>query len=182
VRLSTPSRLRNAVAEHVSFVGGQRYVHSNRPIADTSRDEQNFTVRSPNASMKRHVAVLLIATFGATGAVRASDGVAPDSRAGSVIGTPSLVLTDQGRERHIGAASPEPAVAPIKWDFQQPTLPSGQHWLFGLATMIACNALQSGCARMPPAPTPLTPPGGESWRLNGCTSPNTCPAWMYPPP
>jgi hypothetical protein len=129
--------------------------------------------------MKKLSFGVLTLLFVWTGAVRAAEY---DSTQSGVLDSSlvtSVVLTPQGVQRQ-GSAKPRAAL--MNEGADAPTWLSWRTWLLGLATAIACNAMQSGCARMTQSPTPLTPPGGEAWRLKGCTAPNTCPARMYPPP
>lgn len=131
--------------------------------------------------MKRILASLLANALMAAVAVNAAEGGAPEAREVDRSISASVVLTPQGVERHARAV-PGPSLAiPNKADVEGPTWSSGQIWLLGIATIVACNAFSSHCAGLS-TPTPLTPPGGESWRIMGCKSENTCPAWMYPPP
>ena len=132
--------------------------------------------------MKRILASLLAKALMAAVAVGAAEGGASEVRAVDRSISASVVLTPQGVERQARAV-PGPSLAiPNKADVVEgPTWSSGQTWLLGIATIVACNAFSTHCAGLSP-PTPLTPPGGESWRIKGCKSENTCPAWMYPPP
>jgi hypothetical protein len=130
-------------------------------------------------SMKKLSFGLLALLLMWTAAVRAAESDSAKSDVFDSSRTTSEVLTSQGVQRQARAI---PQAALMNQEADAPTRTPGRSWLLGLATMIACNAMQSGCARMTQPPTPLTPPGGEAWRLNGCTAPNTCPAWMYPPP
>lgn len=90
---------------------------------------------------------------------------------GVATSTPSLVLTPQAIERFAGPAREQHSLKPDdglrRWS-------STQHMAVLWSTAIACTAIGSGCAAMPPMPTLLTPPGGEAWRLAGCKSAETC--------
>jgi hypothetical protein len=131
--------------------------------------------------MKQILASFLATSLMAAVAVSAAEGGASEVRAVDRSISAAVVLTPQGVERQARAVpGPSPAI-PNKTEVGAPTWSSGQTWLLGIATIVACNAFFSHCAGLSP-PTPLTPPGGESWRIKGCKSENTCPAWMYPPP
>jgi len=131
--------------------------------------------------MKQVLAALLATSLMATVAARAAEGGTSDLRAVDPSISASVVLTSQGVERQARVVRGESPAGPVKKEVEAPTWSSGQTWLLGIATTIACNAFLSHCARLSP-PTPLTPPGSESWRIEGCKSENACPAWMYPPP
>jgi hypothetical protein len=97
-------------------------------------------------------------------------------------GVVSSVLTVQGRTRQASVTGPASPVVPAHQELDVPAWSRGRVWLHGISMTIACNALGTVCGSVEAPPPSPTPPGGEFWRLKGCTAPNTCPAWMYPPP
>ena len=134
-----------------------------------------------HGSMKKLSFGVLTFLFVWTGVVRAAEYDATQSGVFDSSLATSVVLTPQGVQRQ-GSAQPRAALMNNEEADASTWWTPGRSWLLWLATGIACNAMQSGCARLTQPSTPLTPPGGEAWRLKGCTAPNTCPAWMYPPP
>jgi hypothetical protein len=94
--------------------------------------------------------------------------------------SPSLVLTPQGAERLAPAARIDSQL-PLTFELETPTWSRSQSLALLWATMIACSAMGTGCAPMPSPPTPITPPGSESWQRAGCKTPETC-GWLWVPP
>ena len=92
----------------------------------------------------------------------------------------SLVLTPQGAERLAPAARIDNQL-PLRSELETPTWSHSQSLALLWATTIACAAMGTSCAAMPPAPTPITPPGSESWRRAGCKTPETC-GWLWVSP
>lgn len=92
--------------------------------------------------------------------------------------SPSLVLTPQGVQRQEVPFRSQVPILP-SFELEQAQWSRARINALYLATTYLCAAMGSNCTPMPPAPAPLTPPGGETWRLVGCKSPNTCPGlWM----
>ena len=93
--------------------------------------------------------------------------------------SPSLVLTPQGAER---LAPPTRSADPLslRSELESPGWSRAQSLALLWTTTIACAAMGSSCALMPPAPTPTTPPGSESWQRVGCKTPETC-GWLWGP-
>jgi hypothetical protein len=85
----------------------------------------------------------------------------------------SLVLTAQGAER---LAPPVRSESPLslrsEWDTA--SVSRAQSLALLLTAQIACAAMGTSCALMPPAPTAITPPGSESWQRGGCKTPQAC--------
>jgi len=140
--------------------------------------------------MRRAIDWLLVFSFALTSAVGASEVLRVSPEVSASDASTSVVLTPAGVQRQVSAMRAVSATAIVRQNGTErtvnqvsdaPTWSTGQTWLLGLATMIACNAWDSVCSSLRSS-TPLTPPGWEAWRREGCTAPNTCPAWMYPPP
>jgi len=90
----------------------------------------------------------------------------------------SLVLTPQGVQRQEAPFRSE-VQSSFSFEPEQPLWSRARLNALYLATTFLCAAMGSNCGPMPPTPAPLTPPGGETWRLVGCKSPNTCQRlWM----
>ena len=94
--------------------------------------------------------------------------------------SPSLVLTPQGAERLAPAARIDNQL-PLRSELEIPTWSRSQSLALLWATTIACVAMGTSCAPMPPAPTPITPPGSESWQRVGCKTPDSC-GWLWTSP
>ena len=95
-------------------------------------------------------------------------------------GSPSLVLTPQGDERLALAARIDNHL-PLRSELETPMWSRSQSFALLWATTIACAAMGTSGAAMPPAPTPITPPGSESWRRAGCKTPDSC-GWLWTSP
>ena len=93
--------------------------------------------------------------------------------------SPSLVLTPQGAERLAPPARSESQLS-LRSELESPGWSRAQSLALLWATTIACGAMGSSCALMPPTPTPTTPPGSESWQRVGCKTPETC-GWLWAP-
>lgn len=91
----------------------------------------------------------------------------------------SLVLTPQGIDRLVPPMRSE-AQAPLRSELEAPGWSRAQSLALLWTTTIACAAMGSRCAPMPPAPTLATPPGSESWQRVGCKTPETC-GWLWVP-
>ena len=93
--------------------------------------------------------------------------------------SPSLVLTPQGAER-LAPPTRNPDQLSLGSGLESPGWSRAQSFALLWTTTIACAAMGSSCALMPPAPTPTTPPGSESWQRVGCKTPETC-GWLWKP-
>lgn len=93
--------------------------------------------------------------------------------------SPSLVLTPQGAER-LAPPTRSPDQFSLRSELESPGWSRAQSLALLWTTTIACAAMGSSCAPMPPAPTPTTPPGSESWQRVGCKTPETC-GWLWGP-
>ena len=93
--------------------------------------------------------------------------------------SPSLLLTPQGAERLAPAARIDNQF-PLRSELETPTWSRSQSRALLWATTIACAAMGTSCAPMPSAPTPITPPGSESWQRVGCKTPESC-GWLWVP-
>jgi hypothetical protein len=92
---------------------------------------------------------------------------------------PSLVLTPQGAER-LAPPTRSPDQLSLWSELESPGWSRAQSLALLWTTTIACAAMGSSCVPMPPAPTPTTPPGSESWQRVGCKTPETC-GWLWGP-
>ena len=129
----------------------------------------------------KFLAIVCLVVLGSTPVVSAAQDIDAKAPLRSLLseGSPSLVLTPQGAERMV---SPKRRQSPfsLRSEVEAPGWSRGQSLALLWATTVACAAMGSGCAPMPPAPTPTTPPGSESWQRGGCKSPETC-GWLWTP-
>ena len=92
----------------------------------------------------------------------------------------SLVLTPQAAER----LAPAPRIdgqLSLRSELETRTWSRSQSRALVWATTVACVAMGTSCSPMPPAPTPITPPGRESWQRVGCKTPDSC-GWLWASP
>jgi len=129
----------------------------------------------------KFLAIVCAAIVGATPIVSAAQvaGAQDVVRSLPSESSPSLVLTPQGAERLIPPTRSE--IGPsLPSELEAPGWSRAQSLALLWTTRIACAAMGSGCASLPPAPTPTTPPGSEPWQRVGCRTPETC-GWLWVP-
>jgi len=129
----------------------------------------------------RLLAIVCLTALGSTPVVSAAQDVdaKPALRSLPSERSPSIVLTPQGAERLVPPARGENQMS-LRSELETPGWSRAQSLALLWTTTIACSAMGSGCSAMLAAPTSTTPPGGESWRLAGCKTPETC-GWMWKP-
>ena len=127
------------------------------------------------------LAVACLAVVGAMPIALAAQGIdAQDAiRSLPTEESPSVVLTPQGAER-LAPLNPRNAQALLRSELETPGWSRAQSLALLWTTTIACAAMRSGCAPMPPAPKVITPPGGESWQRVGCKTAEAC-GWLWTP-
>src|SRR5262245_17972459 len=129
----------------------------------------------------KFLAIVCVVVLGATPIASAAQGADPQDAVRSLPSerSPSLVLTPQGVER-LAPPTRNQTQSSLRSELESPGWSRAQSLSLLWTMAIACAAMGSSCAPTPPAPTPTTPPGSESWQRVGCKTPETC-GWLWAP-